>query len=301
MLPHEAWLSKRFGLERSVEADSSPPVAVAAMQAHGLPCDPGHWFLVQPVHIHIARDHLVLTDLRPLSLPEPESQALYAAAKPLFEEAGRPLAYGDATTWFVRADDWADLRTATPDAASGHNIDIWMPKGSGERAWRKLQNEVQMHWHIHAINMEREMRGAKPVNSLWLWGGASSQADALTSPYAKVFNLTGWMDALGRHVPQQAYRCSAADVIDTAAEHRNLVILDSLIPSAFAQDWAEWLHHMQGLDTEWLSPLMHALKSGKIDQLTLILTHNTGLSEFTINRNSLRKFWIKPSFANLAR
>ncbi len=173
-LPHEAWLSGQFGLDNAPGTETSPPIATAAMKMFGLTPDEGVWFMLQPVHIHIARDHLVLTDQRHLALSEPESHTLFDSAKPLFDEVGKTLLYGDAKTWFMRADDWATLQTSTPDAACGHNIDIWMPKGQGERDWRKLQNEIQMHWHIHPLNEERESRGDKTVNSLWCWGAADA-------------------------------------------------------------------------------------------------------------------------------
>ncbi|HJU71331.1 MAG TPA: hypothetical protein VJ603_05750 [Paucimonas sp.] len=298
-LPHEAWIADRFGLASRPAADSSPPIGIAAMRSHGLQPDTGVWFALQPVHIHIARDHLILTDTRQLALPEQESRALFDTAKPLFDEAGRELRYGDAHVWFVRADDWADLDTATPDAACGHNIDIWMPKGTGERAWRKLQNEVQMHWHTHAINAGREMRGVKPVNSLWLWGGAPASMAAAASPYAAVFNLPGWISALAPFAPAQFRDYAAAETIATAAAH-GLVTLDTLIEPAFATDWHAWLERMHQLENDWFAPLLAGLKSGKLDQARLILTHGTGLAELSIHRRSLHKFWVKPSLQGLA-
>lgn len=297
-LPHEAWLSRQFGLEGRLSKNGSPAIAAAAMQAFGLKPDAGVWFMLQPVHIHIARDHLVLTDMRQLTISEQESRTLFDLAKPLFDEAGKTLLYGDTHTWFVRADDWAELNTSTPDAACGHNIDIWMPKGAGERDWRKLQNEVQMHWHTDAINEERVMRGLKPVNSLWLWGGAPAAFSAGTVRYTEVFNLRGWLRALGQLTPKQTEVANAAKLTASAPQH-GLIAFDSLIESALAGDWSEWLAQLHALENDWFSPLLEALKSGKIDQIGLIPTHNTGLAKFTINRNSLRKFWVKPSLTKL--
>ena len=297
-LPHEAWLSRQFGLEGRLPANGIPPIAASAMQAFGLKPYAGIWFMLQPVHIHIARDHLVLTDLRQLRMSEQESRTLFDLAKPLFDEAGKTLLYGDPHTWFVRADDWEALNTSTLDAACGHNIDIWMPKGAGERAWRKLQNEVQMHWHDHAVNEERAMRGLKPVNSLWLWAGAPAAFNAAPAHYSEVFNLHGWMRAFGQLAPKQTQNINAAKLAE-AAPQCGLIAFDSLIESALAGDWSAWLAQMHTLETDWFSPLLDALKSGKIDQISLIPTHNTGLAAFTANRNSLRKFWVTPSLSKL--
>lgn len=300
-LPHETWLAGKF-LADYTATSSSPPLADALMRQHGLQAESGTWFVVQPVHFHIARDHLVLTDPRQLLLPDAESRLLFEAARPLFEEAGKTLVYGDAATWFVQADDWSDLHTATPDAACGHNIDIWMPRGEAELAWRKLQNEVQMHWHMHEVNAEREARGARPVNSLWLWGGASmahgTHAPASAAPYTDTFRLHGWGLAPGASAARNHGDCDAFDIV-LARPRRGLLLLDALQAPALAADWGNWLQQLQILETNWFVLLLSALQGGRLNHVNLILTHNTGLAEYGVSKASLRKFWIKPSLDRL--
>lgn len=297
-LPHETWLARRFGLEESLRKNGSPAVAAALMQSMGLAPDEGVWFILQPMHIHVARDHLVLTDPRQLDLTEQEARILFAIAEPLFDEVGKRLIFGNAGMWFVRAGDWAGLQTSTPDAASGHNIDIWMPKGPEERNWRKLQNEVQMHWFNHAVNEEREARRQKPVNSIWLWGGPAPAAANASATYDKVFNLAGWMQAFGQLAPQHG---SVGNMDALLAEQcsSGLLMLDTLLDSALSNDWSRWLDNMRQLEAKWFSPLLQALKSGAVDQVSLILTHDSRISRFAATRSSLRKFWVKPSLATL--
>ncbi len=295
-LPHEHWLANAFG--RAADGDNSPAVATALMLSFGLDPEPGTWFILQPVHIHIARDHLVLTDPRRLALDEAAARTLFEIAAPLFAEAGKPLRYGDAGTWFVKTDDWAALQTATPDAASGHNIDIWMPKGNGERDWRKLQNEVQMHWFNHAVNEAREARGLQPVNSLWLWGNAAAPLAPATSSFSHAFNLHGWMRAFEQSVPHHAIATGAAEVL-RASPQQGIAVLDTLLAPALANDWGRWLERMQALEAEWFAPLLAGLGSGAVDDLLLIASHDTCLAQFGIGRASLKKFWIKPALSAL--
>ena len=259
-LPHEVWLARQFGVEERLRIGGSPPAAAAARELFGLPADDGCWFMLQPVHLHVARDHLVLTDLRQLVLREHESRALFKAIAPLFEESGRKLVYGDLHTWFLRADDWQSLRTATPDAACGHNIDIWLPQGDGERDWRKLQNEIQMTWHAHVVNTERETHNMKTVNSVWLWGGSPPDTAIAPCRYTHTFNLHGWMRALARQNARQA-SSNASEVI-AAAPESGLVMLDALIEPALANDWSEWLARLQAWESVWLAPLLEAVKAG---------------------------------------
>jgi hypothetical protein len=297
-LPHELWLARQFGLELAAPQPNSLSVATLLMQCYGLPVVNGTWFIIQPVHFHIARDHLVLTDVWQLDITEAESRALFAAAEPLFKEMGKSLVFGDATTWFVQADDWQDLQTSSPHAACGHNIDIWMPQGSAALSWRKLQNEVQMQWYADPVNAAREARSAKPVNSIWLWGGAVMPPPALSAPYTDVFGLTHWMQGLGATAGKQADNINAAELIDSTPD-RGLLALDNLISPALSGDWSTWLEQMHRLEVEWFAPLLAALKSNALQELRLILNHTTQLAELRVTKAALHKFWVKPSLARL--
>jgi hypothetical protein len=292
-LPHESWLAARFGLAIPSDSGSSPPLAAAAMRTFGLAEPAGTWFMLHPVHLHIARDHLVLTDQRQLELADAAARALFESARELFEESGRSLLYGDACNWFVRADDWGELSTATLDAACGRNIDIWMPRGPGERDWRKLQNELQMLWHDHPVNQERETRGLAPVNSVWISGGSPAAPPAVPI-------RCGQSEALDRFAARQEQ--PLADWATAAAGlGKPLKILDQLLAPALAGDWGTWLQAMAALEREWFSPLLQALKTGKIDTLSMALTHGTHLSEFHSSKRSVGKFWVKPSLSHLIR
>jgi hypothetical protein len=299
-LPHELWLARQFGQEQALKKGGSPPVASALMHSFGLQPEAGTWFVLQPVHLHIAHDHLVLADPRQLMLSDAEAHALFDIAKPLFDETGRQLHYGNASTWFLHADDWKDLQTSSPDAAGNHNIDIWMPHGPGEREWRKVQNDVQMHWFNHPLNEEREARRLKPVNSLWLWGGGTTaEAPRRPNRYTRTLNFSGWTKAYEQSVSHHADVKTATDLMAISDEQKSLLILDALLEPTLSNDWSRWLEGMKKLEAEWFAPLLDALKSGTVDQVSLILTHDARISHFATTRPSLRKFWVKPSLAPL--
>lgn len=297
-LPHEAWLARRFGMEEGLAAGGSPPVAPALMHAVGLVPEAGHWFIVQPVHLHIARDHLVLTDLRQLALDDDASRALFRTALPVFEAAGLPLVYGTASTWFVRADRHRDLQTATPDATCGHNIDIWMPQGASARAWRKLQNEVQMDWHAHAVNEARSTSGHNPVNSLWLWGGGAALPAATDTRSDALFGFDDWFAAFGRPGSENMPNATSAAALSSTSA-RCLVLADDLIAPALAGDWAHWLQQFHQIEEQWLAPMLAALAAGKLDGVSLVLSHGTRLQQWRTTRAGLRKFWAKPALTRL--
>jgi len=290
-LPHEAWLSNQLLQKDDLHVDSSPPLAVARMKNLGLTADQGIWFIVHPVHVHIARDHFVLTDLRRSPLTEPEARSLFEAAVPSFEQAGKTLRYGNASTWFVRADDWHSLRTATPDAACGHHVDQWMAKGDGERAWRKLQNEVQMEWYEHAVNNARAERRSSPMNSLWLWGAAHASQPVSEQVFAHSGATVdiGGITAAGENVSS----------LMAKLPHPRLLVLDELSEAALAEDWGAWLERMRALEQTWFAPLLAALRAGQLTHVKLIVGNSERQREFVTSKSSLLKFWAKPSLARL--
>lgn len=300
-LPHEHWLSHRFGLVSHTEDDqdergNSPPAAAPLLHSHDPQHAQGHWFVLQPVHLQVARDHLVLTDIDQLLIEELDARRLFQSAQALCEASGHRLIYIDPTIWLMRADDWAGLYTASPQVASGRNIDIWMPVGAGASAWRKLQNEVQMQWFSEALNEAREIRGQKPINALWLWGGANAALTATNSIYTATFNLRGWAQALADATITAA---NATDMVGTTGE-RGLLMLDTLLEPALNNEWGCWLERMETLERSWFTPLLQTLRERRMQSLSLVLSGQDRLLYITVTASSLRKFWAQPSLSKLA-
>ncbi len=274
-LPHEHWLDQHH----------IPCHAVAQMKALGLPPQEGFWFILNPIHLHIARDHLVLTDTRHLALSDESGRALFQLALVEIEAAGLSACYGNAQTWFLRADPWAELQTCSIDAACGHNIDIWMPRGDMARAWRKLQNEIQMAWFEHPIHQERHAQGLPVVNSLWISQGSNSTAAAGTintqpAPPAKSVHLL----RVG-----SVRRAHDRDLLSADS----ILYADTLIGPALNADWSNWLAEMARIDEQWLSL---ACQYGKVK---LILSHSHTRREFTCSHLRLAQFWRKSGLKHL--
>ncbi|WP_308495538.1 hypothetical protein [Duganella guangzhouensis] len=294
VLPHEAWLSHALGLApAATQPNASAPLATAVMRGCGLAAEAaeGYWFMLQPTHVQISRTHLLLSDLRGVQLSEADSRGLYELARPYFEELGYTLLHGAPGLWFMRADDWTDMCVASPDATTTQSMSDWLPEGTHARAFRKLQNEVQMLWHEHPINQARQARGLQPVNSCWLWGGAGPAA-----PQGRlaVAGGTPWMAALASPELRQP---DAAQLI----AQPGLAMLGDLIAPAQVGDWADWLARMQRIEQDWLAPLLAALKDGRIDSLQLVLSHRDGWTTADCSRAALRKFWRKPSLDSLLK
>ncbi|BDT58930.1 hypothetical protein MasN3_24240 [Massilia varians] len=287
-LPHEQWLARTLGLS----PEGLPAFAAAAMRGFGLDPAGGTWYIVNPAHIQIARSHSMMADLRHLGLSEDESRALYQAARPLCEEIGHPLLYGDAQTWFLRADDWTGIEAATPDTVVGMDLSDFVPRGKQALPLRRLQNEVQMLWHTHPVNAAREARRLPGVNSFWLWG-AASDATRAAGRVASI-GVPGWVRGLSSEA------LASLDGLDGALAQDGLLVVGHLADAAIASDWGTWVQQVQHLEEKLFAPLHAALVQGRMKELKLVLSNRETLAEFTTTAMAQRKFWRRPTLERLS-
>lgn len=276
-LPHERWLARQLGA-------GAPAFASLAMRGFGLDPAGGGWFMVHPAHIEIARSHLLLNDLRQLALSDAHSRSLFDAVLPLLGESGVDMLYGEAGTWFMRCAAWEGIDTASPDAAAGLDISFFLPTGARSAALRRLQNEIQMLWHDHPANREREGQRLVPVNAIWTWSADGAHA----GPASRLFTCgaTGWMDALAR-----ASGGRMLDVEDIAAAAGGILWCGQLEAPAIAQDWSGWVVAMQELETRCFAPLLAAVRSGAVRRARIVLTGRDKLLETGTTALAQRKFW----------
>jgi hypothetical protein len=172
--PHERALARALGWP----TDGALPWAAHAARADGLAVGDRPWGLLTPVHWRVGTDAIHLADPRALALDETASRELLGAVQPLFESEGFALAWGSPLRWYASHPSFANLETASLDRVIGRNVDRWLPAQREARLVRRLQSEVQMLLHTHAINAAREEAGALPVNSFWLSGCGIAQAEA---------------------------------------------------------------------------------------------------------------------------
>ena len=208
---------------------------------------------LQPIHLHATRDHLILMHQNQIDLTEQESAKLLQVALPIIEQDFQhALLYQGKRDWFIPAGPFSSLVTHSIDQAHGRNIDWWMPRDSQEpgiaKLWRKLQNEVQMLWHIDPVNEERTQRGLPAINSLWISGIGKLedvQIPGLLQNISHIYGDSPLLSGVARYlgVPYQ-------DRVDT-----------SKLDSAFA-----WVRNPETL---W-PQLQDTLINGRISEIELI-------------------------------
>lgn len=267
--------------ERFLLGDLTPIAPVLLLGQSTLQVNPSQEIVcLQPVHLHATRDHLILMGQNQIDLTEAESSELLKTALPLIEEDFQnPVLFHDKYYWFIPAGSFASLASYSVDQAHGRNIDWWMPRDTYAEGiakhWRKLQNEIQMLWHINPVNEARAQRGLPSINSLWISG--IGKLNDVHLPQV----IRGSQQIYGEH-PLLAGIAKYLGI-----SHSSSIQTESLA-GAFA-----WLDRPE---TIW-HELSHALTHQKIDQLLLIDFPNGKVRERILTAKDLHKkswvFWKK--------
>ena len=320
-LPHERWLARAFGLIDTQAAPDAAPLAAHMLLADGGTPGDASWACVEPVHIRIARDHLVLIDPATLAIQPEEAARLLADARPLIEEMGIQLEAPNPLRWYLSGAALGRLASAPPLRAAGRSVEIWLPQaendadpasaaGQASRRslfWMKLQNVVQMTWFEHPVNEAREARGELAANSIWLHSQGALPARPALAPYAIVLadapaprGLAQASGAALLDLPTalpDAFRNSGSANPNPAAAA--LAVLDALALPFVHEDWYAWRNTLSEIETQWLQPALAALQQGGLRSVTLTLCGETDHTTLRTTRGDLRKFWRRRKFDTL--
>lgn len=277
-----AWLCRFFGVSRQRDWPLAP---FAFLAEEGRPGD-AFWFNVTPVHLLLHRDSFVLADETFASLPAVHARQLVETLNAHFAADGLQFSALQPNRWYLRVSVPPLLQTESPLHAVGRSIQPFLPQGADALRWHGWLNEAQMLLHGHPVNRAREDQGFLPVNSVWPWGGGVLPVCGDAAPQAMVWSG----DPVARGLAL-AHGCAAENLPPSAQDWLNhaesgkvhMLMLDALSVSDPAQA-------LLSLDESWFSPLLAALRDGRIGRLTLHLA-GTRMHDFELTRGELLKFW----------
>ena len=268
--------------ERFLLGDNLPIAPVLLLGKSNLSLDPSQVIAcLQPVHLHATRDHLILLTQSQIELTAEESQKLLQIALPFIEEDFQnKVLFQEKDYWFLPAGPFSHLGTHSIDQAHGRNIDWWMPRDTHQigiaKLWRKLQNEIQMLWHIDPVNQSREQQGLPAINSLWISGIGKLQDIQVPNALKNISHIYGehpLLSGLAKYI---------------GASHHHQVNLSQLA-NAFA-----WINHPEAIWNELRDALIHK----KIDEIEIIDFPNGDTRHRILTAKDLHKkswaFWKRP-------
>ncbi len=220
-------------------------------------------WLAELVHVSPSRDGAALLPARELVITPEQSVALFESARSLFDDTDFTLHPDSTERWRIGLPPGFAPRCASPSLVSISSVNEWWPQDISSRPWRRLLNELQMLWFEHPVNQERYRQNLVPINSLWLFGGASTDQLNQADPAAAVHTYdqllgpslsqdwNGWLLAL-----KQLEATVFLPLATGASPELVLTGSDRIIevrPAALAR-WARWLPGNRQAWRKWWSP-----------------------------------------------
>lgn len=215
--PYEQWQLTACGFRPDAGQKLSAGLGPLWLRKTATPNEPV--WLLELVHVAPSRDGAALLPASELAITPEQSVALFESVQALFSEAGFVLHADSAERWRLTLPPGFAPESASPALVGMTSVNDWWPQDMSARPWRRLVNEVQMLWFDHPVNQQRYQQNQMPINSLWLYGGASGRQLAQRLP-------------LG----------------DTQVD-------DSLLGPSIRQDWGAWLAALNELEGRLFRPL----------------------------------------------
>jgi hypothetical protein len=242
-----------------------------------------------PVHLRADQSSLRLFESHSFDISQDEADALVVSFNDFYAGHGWYLEAPVPARWYLRPDRPPAIATTPPAAVAGEDINPSLPHGASAREWHAMLNEIQMLFHAHDVNLDREQRGQPVINSLWPWGGGVMPQQATTG-VARVRTRDPLAVALAGLAGVEVEDLPAGiDALqDPPGEGATLIVQDELHWPARYREIEKWLDTLFALEQTLFAPLADALAAGSIDSLHLMPCNGQC---FTVSRRRLRGFW----------
>ncbi len=293
----EAQLFQLFAARIS-DPDGELPVAAVTHAFDRREVVSGWRMRCDPVHLVPGHNSLVLAGSDELEITPEESDILVAELNEFYSDKGWRFEATDPARWYLTLPQAPRLKTHPLPEVMGRSIDRYLPRGADAAVWHTVLAEVQMFLHSSGINLQRESCGKPTINSLWFWGGGTLPV-VESSPWDRVWSnevvgraLAGIADTPCSPVPE-----SGQQWLREATGGTHLVILDRGRYIPRFEERFTWLELLQQFDKQWFSPLLMALKKGKLGRLEIYAGSNR---LFQLTPRSLWRLWRRrPDIAAL--
>jgi len=301
----EAWLCSTFSVEKQQDWPVAP-ITLLADKMENMKVGDGYWLRADPVHLLVEHDQVVLADSRVFRISLEEACQFVNVINKHFAENDLHLpSYGFGAErrgmvflplcsdrWYLCVVKTPIIHTHVLNEVSSKNINSFLPFGAENMFWKGIFNEIQMLLHEHPLNQAREERGELAVNSIWFWGGGV-MPKLISSPYTHVWSNDVFPCALALAcgTDYAELPTNVATWQQSIASGRHLVFLNSLHGKSQYRDAYGWRDSLKEMEDTWFSPLLGALRNGKIDQIIVTTIDRGRARSFSVTRSNLWKFW----------
>lgn len=291
----EAWLCQAFEVERQRDW----PIAPLTLALDGGEPGSAYWLRADPVHIKVSREGLHLVDSGLFDLSADEAQGFIDALNAQFADSGLTFVAPHPKRWYVRCGEPPAIATHAVSEVAGKEVQRHLPDGEQALDWHRKFNEAQMLLHAHPANEAREERGEPAVNSVWFWGGGTTPA-VPGHHFATVSSDDTAATALAAaaDIPVRALHPDGNTFVacasTTGSELPHLAFLPQLASAVTYDDAGAWRERIERLETDWFSPLLAALRSGRLAQIDIVALGAAHCCRFRITRSALFRIWRRP-------
>jgi len=129
-------------------------------------------WLLELAHIALGAANATLLTADDLVISESESLALFESAQVVFSESPFKLLQFDTHRWQMDIPPDMVLPSLSPNVIASGFLYDWWPQDAASRQLRKLLNALQVEWHEHPVNQERQQKNLPLINGAWVFGGA---------------------------------------------------------------------------------------------------------------------------------
>lgn len=287
----EPWIARNFSLTAgSGHPPAFPYATLRRMGESGTPINDGHWLCADPVHLHFARERLLLSDAEDLDISRSEATALLEGLNQLLVAEEIDFIRFEAKSprrWYLRLKSAPQASFAPLNDVVGRPVASFLPSGQEGKRWQKILNEIQVYLHNHPVNKAREASGRRMINGVWFWGqGALTTRPVAPAPLVLTRNRLVRGMALASGIrPDNPKRLPQLDA---------MVVLDPLLRPSLYLDLDTWRAELPRIEAEWFAPALEALRKRRLDELWVSAPGDRMVYDLQVRAIDLWKFWRRP-------
>ena len=257
-----------------------PSAALSQLGDSGtIPPATEYWAHLECVHFAPGMSDVAATTLAGRAAVTNQDRAeLAASLAPHLASLGYEL-HTARDEWRVRCPRALDVQTLPPALAFEVPLEDALPCGADAAELRRLMTEMQMLLHEHPVNARRARGGLPAANATWMWSVANLTREISSSALPAAFGDEPYLKGLYL-LHSQTIRADTFDVAALLEGARASPTTIALVkPDAFV-----------ALETDWLQPLLGAVRSGVFAQLVVYFDR----WRFALRRGDLLRFWRRP-------
>ncbi len=245
-----------------------------------------------PVSLNFSSDALILRGPREIALDEQEAKEIVTSLNAEFSEAGQWLLASPTRFYLLPRTD-LDACFHPLDDVLGRPVSYFQPEGTGAREASRLNNDLQVWLHNHAVNQQRRDKGLLTANALWLWGQPVPAATDITPPAAFLSSRDPIMIGLARRGG-----CSLLDAPEQAVSGRpgrSWVHDECLLITAQNGDFSGWAEALAAIERDLLRPALESWRRGRISEIRLFAPSDKSTLQASLPRAARWAFWRSPA------